>query len=169
MHEAARPEAYQTPESSIFNVEAMSDEQIILLHRGLTSAFDSEEVASGIRDKDIAEGMVSQLRSDFGNLASRDPERVKRLVEWCMHSDKGYDHEFAETIAPSLVAHDYPFVRDTLISLSIDGLEMASEGTFLTIPRLMRDHLTPEQVADFNAHLEVRGADPMSPARPDQD
>jgi hypothetical protein len=165
MHEAPRPETYQAPEASIFNVEAMGDEQIILLHRGLISAHDSEDIASGKHDRDVADSMLSQLRAELGALASRDPRRVRGLVEQSMQSDKGYDHEFAQRVAPSLLDYDYEFVRDTMISLSTDGSELASEGAYLAIHEEIRDRLTPEQVADFNAHLEARGEHPMQPDR----
>ena len=135
------------------------------LSRGLTSALDSAEVASGQQHRDIADGMLTQLDADLSGPAARDPERVRDLVDQCIQSDKGPDHELALGIGPSLVNYDYAFARDTLVSLYIDGLGGSDEGAMMAIPRLMRDHLTPDQVADFNAHLEARGWEPMTPDR----
>ena len=167
MHEIPRPEIIHEPEARLFNVDAMSDDQIIVLARGLTGVLDSEEVGGGRRHGDTAVGMLTQLETDLSGLASRDPERVRGLVEQCMQSDMGADHELALGVAPSLAGYDYEFTRDTMISLLIDGLGGADEEAILAIPRFMRDQLTPDQVADFNAHLQARDHDPMHPAQPE--
>jgi len=164
-HEIPRPETNHIPEVPFFNVDAMNDEQIIVLSRGLTGVLDFEEVGGGQRHSDTAVGMLTKLETDLSGLASRDPERVRGLVERCMQSDMRADHELVLGVAPTLAGNDYSFTRDTMISLLIYGSELASEGAITAISRLMRDHLTPDQIADFNAHLRARDHDPMTPAR----
>jgi hypothetical protein len=166
-HEIPRPETSHTPEISLFNVDAMSDEQIIVLSRGLTGVLDSEEVGGGRRHGDTAAGMLAQLDTDLSGLASRDPERIRGLIEQCVQSDMVADHELALGMAPSLVGYDYTFARDTLISIRIDGVGGAEEEAMMRIPRIMRDQLTPDQTADFNAHLQARGEEPVIPDGPD--
>ena len=166
-HESIHPETEHTPELRFFNVDAMSNDEIVTLSRGLTGALDSADVGGGEQYRNIAGEMLIQLDADIRDLASRDPERVRNLVEQCMQSDKGADHELALGITPSLASYDYAFIRDVMISLLVDGLGGANEEALIAIPRMMRDRLTPDQVADFNAHLQARDQEPMTPARPE--
>jgi hypothetical protein len=179
-NETPRPETYRTPETSIFNVEAMSNEQIVVLYRGLATIFDATldsdvmpNSSTGSRDQqgydvyNAAGGMMDQLRADLRGLTPRDPERVKELVGKCAQSENEDDHDLAVEVVPSLLHHDYAFTRDTLISLLDSNL--AGDSVILIIPRMMRDQLNQYQIEDFNAHLQARGEEPMSPARSDEE
>lgn len=144
----------------------MSDDQIVMLYRGLTGVLDFGELG-GLRHHEVVGGMLDQLRAGLGGLTSRDPERMRNLVEQCRQSEHTADQELASDVVPTLVHYDYAFTRDTLISLWFDGAEFASEGAYLKIPDLMRDELTPDQIADFNMYIQARGWDPVEPSRPE--
>jgi hypothetical protein len=172
----AHQETEHTPEVRLFNVDAMSDDQIVALYRGLTGAmeseipgtFDSDAAGKDDRRGDAAVQLLEQLDADLSGLAGRDPERVKNLAEQCASSDRTADQELALGAAISLVHYDYPFTRDTLLALHLRGSDISGEGAFVAIPRLMRDELTPDQVADFNAHLGASGWEPMEPDPPER-
>lgn len=60
-HEAPRPEIYRLLEAQLFNVDAMSNDQIVVLSRGLTSALDLAEVGGGQQNHNIAADMLTRL------------------------------------------------------------------------------------------------------------
>lgn len=163
-HEAAYPETSHTPEAQLFNVDAMSNEQIVVLYRGLYGIFVNE-TGEDEENSSTANDMLDQLEHELRELTTRDPERTKQLVADCMQSDRESDEDIASSVVRSLVHYDYTFTRDTLIAFLTDE-RLGPEGAIISVPRLMRDDLTPDQIDDFNAHLQARGHDPIEPAAP---
>jgi hypothetical protein len=170
-HEVPQPERENTPAAQLFNVDAMSDEQIIAVFRGLEGLeFPTREVA------DIVDGLFKQMAADMHDLVSRDPERVRNLVHRCEQSNDDASQLFSAYVAPVLVYYDYEFTRDTLISLSPIGEAarrnpggIAGDIAQWETEDLMRDHLTPEQIADFQAHAALIDSGwPLEPSLPDQ-
>lgn len=155
--EIPQPERELTPEGQFFNVDAMSDDQIVAMHRGLTAIFESDDPLSSQGDS-----LLDRLAADVRESASRDPERVKSLVHRCALSHNEFDRELAVDVAPALADFDYGFTRDVLVFLRVDNDRkesrgLASEAAMVTIPKLMRDHLSAEQIEDFNARLAFYG------------
>jgi hypothetical protein len=168
MYELPRPETSYVPETPLFNVDAMSDEQIIVLYRGLISIYESEEVmVEHSEHEGVADGILTRLEADLSDLTSRDPERVKNLVANCVESVNESDHELALNVVTSLVDYDYSFTRDALLSLSMGSGHVSEGADMRVIPRLMRDRLTEDQIADFNARLRAAGNEPIDPAQPE--
>jgi hypothetical protein len=149
-----------------FNVDAMSDEEIIVLHRGLWAVAErGNEDTDAFDQMQVGDGLHEQVAAEVCDLASRDPERVKQLVARTMSSQEDHDQVLAAKAVPGLLSYDYVFTRDTLMSLSsagelgqrnrehTDGMVFAPETAEDEIGRFIRDdRLTPEQVADFQAH-----------------
>jgi len=157
--EVPQPEQEGTPEVRLFNVDAMNDEQIILLNRALSATAEQETLEDSFA---MSGSLLNQLATDVRDLASRDPERVKQLVHRWAKSSESADREIAAEVASSVVHYDYDFVRDALIFIYAgmpDGESClgASEVAAGAIPELIRDYLTPEQAGDFRARLSFYG------------
>lgn len=153
-----------------FNVERLSDEEIISLHRALYEVSGSDRKADSLWD---------DLTTDVRALASQSPDRVKNLVRRCSYPT-GYsidvDQSFAAYVTPGLAQEDYTFTRDMLISLIAGNAHQRNLGGCACelaenqLRLLMRDQLTPEQVADFNARLAPIYDPELLPLEPaDQD
>lgn len=176
--EIMQPEHYRPPEAELFNVGAMSDDQIVAVYRGLITAFDTQD-SQGLDKRqqggevhdvhNVTAGLLDQLEASVSALTTADPERVKGLVSDCLQSEIEADHELALGVVSSLVHYDYAFTRDSLIFMQSQRhiASQITEGAFLMVPRLMRDHLSSDQIADFNATLEGHGLPSRQPARPE--
>jgi len=186
-HELPRPETSHTPEVRLFNVDAMSDEQIIVTYRGYWTVANhlGNEDTDDFDQMDIGDGLNEQVAAEVRDLASRDPERVKQLVTRTTASQEDSDQDLAANAAPALLNYDYAFTRDTLISITMgeayercvsrgisssdSGSGYASETALGLMRELMRDRLTPEQIADFQAHAAAFDPGwPLEPARPEE-
>jgi hypothetical protein len=172
-----RPETYETPERvPLFNVDDMSDAQIIVTNRALWMAADY-----GIQDGDSFDQMLTgdnlhiKLANDVRDLASRDPERVKNLITVCAYSGIEHDQELAAKSVRGLVGYDYGFTTDILLSMLTepDGYRKfndLAETARDEVRLMMRDNMTPEQIDAFNARYLRYGDDrdqPIQPAEPD--
>ena len=152
-----QPERGYQPPEGLFNVDAMSDEQIVLMSR----SFDA--MARSLRDEPgnddcVYDNMFEGLAADVRGLAARNPERVKGLVRATIRSNCPSDQELASYVVPGLIDHDYYFTREALIYLYCDtGDSQASEAAYAAICKLAKERLTPEQRADFNACLTFQG------------
>ena len=177
-HEASQPETSHTPETRLFNVDAMSDDQIVVLNRGMWAVAD-EIIGDKLFTQEVDFFVHERVGDEVRGLAASDPARVKRLVERLTLSDVGVDHKLAAQVVPELIDFDYAFTRDTLISIYIGNTyeqmrvkhdpHDASETADDQISYLMRDHLTPDQIADFQRHAAFYDPDmPLEPARPDR-
>lgn len=160
-HEGPQFEQDRLRETQVFKVETLSDHQILLLYRGLSTVGIPDDAADKALD-----GLYRQLIADVQGLGSRDPGRLKNLVDHCEQSYNGYDQELGAEVAPGLMEYDYEFVRDTLVSLAASE---AMDATRFVISDLMRDRLTPDQIADFNTRLAVHGDEyRCDPSLPEQ-
>jgi hypothetical protein len=153
MHESTpRPERENAPYQRLFNVDAMSDEQVLTLFSGIQGASRGDPA-------ETADPLFYQLALSVRDLASRDPERVKFLLHRCEQSDDDVEHQVVGYAAQALIDYDYRFTRDVLVSAFVGDAqnrshsEVAQEASRSAIKILMRDHLTPEQAADFNARI----------------
>jgi hypothetical protein len=159
------PERDNVIEASPFDVDAMDDDQIIVLNRGLSAiglvgrmegdSFDEMLVGFNLQDR---------LLGSVRELTLRNPERVKNLVSQYARSAQTADREFVASTVCSLVHYDYEFTRDTLIFLMVDqarqeiSWDTVCEAAHDETRLMMRDHMTQDQIADFNAHLAVYGS-----------
>lgn len=187
--EISQLEREAAPESQVFNVDAMSDDQIIVLYRAFGEIAHSaasgdggiEEEDIGIESNDavaVGDGMWNQLVAGVRDLVARDPQRVRALMGRCVGSPVEIDREFAVEITPALIDYDYFFTRDTLVrtalyqdDLNSPSFSDARDSAWDQVAKLMRDRLTPEQVVDFQAYAAI--LDPtwpvLEPAGPDED
>lgn len=153
MHESTpRPERENPPYQRLFNVDVMSDEQILTLFTGMHKGAPGDPA-------DTADPLFYQLSMSVRDLASRDPERVKFLLHRCEQSDDDVEHEVVGYTAQALIDYDYAFTRDALVSVYVGDAhsrsysDVAHGASESAIRLLMRDRLTPEQQADFNARI----------------
>jgi len=185
-HEAPRSETYRTPEEGLFNVAAMTDEELFEVNAALREHFDYVDEnyfdpTVGAKRHHESHNLIDRFTADVRGLAAYNPDRVRGIVAKCIQSKTGSAHLLAVETAGSLLGFDYTFARDTLIDIhlnrrrpdghSFDG-RASGEASF-TIARLMRDLLTQEQIADFNAtivsrddgdsSMTIEPADPGSP------
>ncbi|BCK57869.1 hypothetical protein NWFMUON74_56410 [Nocardia wallacei] len=150
----------------------MTDEQIIVLHRGIGVAANRGEYREedGFNAMVVGDSISENIWMSLRQLAERQPDRVKRIVEKCANSDIEEDWDLPANAVSGLVDQDYPFVRDTLIRFITDrsyGTAIATDGAERAAEKLIRDRLTDGQIADFNYHYilaggedELRAADP---------
>ena len=160
-HDVSPAERYTPPEAGVFNVDAMEDEQILVLCRALDAA-GAQGVPEGLSREGMAVELLEQLDADLRDLAARDPERVKNLMARCVKSPYESDREVAAGVLPALLDYDYEFTRDSLIFLRVDDGEdrpseerkgRSNDGAAGTIHELRQTRLTPAQIADFDARL----------------
>lgn len=153
---------------SHFNLNAMSDDQIIVLHRGLWSLSNlSSVLGEGENDAFDQPSIGDQLGEvffikDANNLALHDPGRVKNLLEGCASSDVAADHALVARVVGSLVDYDYAFTTQTLLTLLTDpetgrrSWDDVADTVQDAVRFLMRDHMTPDQIVAFNQELVLR-------------
>src|SRR5882672_583845 len=151
-HGVQKPELEKTPESRLFNVDAMSDEEIVTLSRGLLAMFNEGPGGEDFLDPSIiGDKLRDKLVSEVQDLGTRDPERVKNLAHKCARSQNEADQEFAAYVAPGIAHFDYDFARDVLVYLMLDPEDQRNSigwGPIREVARdkiaeLMRDQLTP--------------------------
>src|SRR5579859_1577099 len=111
--EVSPPERDSAPESHLFNVDMMNDDQIVVLGRGLWALEEAEYQDDDSLDSlTIGESMHEQLTREVRELALRDPERIKALVQRLEASSEDSDQEIAARAVPELVSFDYELTRD---------------------------------------------------------
>lgn len=145
------------PEVRLFNVDALSDDEIVVLFRGISAAANEgyDEAELPFDQMHTGDGLLDRLARDMRDLASRDPERVKGLVDRCARSGVVADEDLAASTVSALLPYNYEFTRDTLAFLHANAADgTVGESVFLEIHRLIDNELTPEQVADFDAHVD---------------
>lgn len=153
--ERPNPEQKGASEGNVlFNVDVMSDRQIYTVYTRLISI--KSRLFEHPDDEPFVDSLSDQLRSAVFDLANRNPDRVRNLVRTYTDDPTDGHHEFAAEMVPALLDHDYEFTRDTLISIAIgDAWARSQDGGIGhdtardEIRYLMRDRLTPAQVADW--------------------
>jgi hypothetical protein len=180
--EIPQPERERNPEATLFNVDAMTDEQITVLRRGLNELSEAISQAENSNERNdeigVSDNLWERLADEVGGLVERDPERVRGMVQRLALSRYTDDRAFAGHVAPHLLDHDYEFTRDVLVFLANGetmpndlitsaGSEEYDMDAIQRIAVLMRDRLTPEQSADFNSRITSEGVDgTIRPAAP---
>jgi hypothetical protein len=172
--EIPQPERDRGPEVRLFNVDALSDDELIVLARSFREAADHEDESEPFSQTATYDNLLDRLALDVRDLATRDPERVKGLMSRCRESNVGGDQDLAVNTVSVLVHYDYEFTRDMLVSFLAGPDAHTEEDIRLmatsAIRKLMRYELTSEQSDDFNVQL-VRFSythEPLEPARPDE-
>ncbi|WP_338773036.1 hypothetical protein V7968_16345 [Nocardia vulneris] len=151
------------PQERLFNAEAMTDDQLILLQRGIRDSQRRFEPTVDFPSDEISDGLHLAFFDSIRDLATRAPERVRGLTERCKASETPEDWWFGAEAAASLIHHDFEYTRDALVGMVVDPRIGDDDFTAYLmihetiIPDLMRDHMTPEQIQDFNVHLAVTG------------
>ena len=126
-----KPERENTAEAKLFNVDAMSDDQIVALYR----AFEQKcgEMYPGldgrINEGNMAQDLLNRLVAEAAGLASRDWERVENLVTAAMHSTDEMTGCLAAEVAGALAPTHYSFARDVLITLAAARDERGEAAT----------------------------------------
>jgi hypothetical protein len=159
-------------QADVFNLDVMTEDQIIVSHRGLAQLADAGPNADDSIDQTaVGDNLSDRLVSGIRELASRDPERLKHLVHRCVTSNNDADRLLGVYVAPSLVAYDYGFTRDALVYSMVDqatgrvAWHGIAEAARLEARELFRDSMSPVQRADFNDQLAFYGNDiPIEPA-----
>jgi hypothetical protein len=158
------PEREQTPKPRLFNVDEMSDVQIIVTNRaiGFGAYWNPDEIeADGFEAMTVADELHDYLAEAVRGLATRDPERVKQLAQRCLNSKNQDDLMFAAKFIEGLIEYDYAFTRDSLIWLLVsdepnyadhDGWVDAKDA----LERLANERLTPEQIDDFSRAMTAQ-------------
>jgi hypothetical protein len=168
-HEAAFPERSHTPDAPLFNVDALSDKESTVIYRGLTAAADA--IAESEEDPinmNTGDGLLDFLTEEVRWVATRDPERVKGLVQGLAASADEADKEFAARTTRSLVHYDYAFTRDVLFQLLDEPYAAdASEAAHFELNRMPQDGLTSDQIADLSARFTTRGFGPNEVRQPE--
>jgi hypothetical protein len=151
-HEAAFPERSHTPDAPLFNLDAMSDREITVMYRGLAAAGDEiEESGEEPSHLNTGDGLLNFLTEEVRWVATRDPERVKGLVQGLAASEDDADRDFAARTARSLVHYDYEFTRDVLFQLMDEERADASEAAHFELNRIVGDGLAADQIAGLRA------------------
>jgi hypothetical protein len=166
--EVPRPEREWQPRTGLFNVDAMSEDEIVILYRSLALLVEQVQDESGDEDT-VGNEMWEVLAADVRGLVARDPERVKNLVHRCTMSHKAVDREFAAYTAASLIDYDYSFTRDALVFLeavpdreSVEGhYDIASEaGGILTV--VIESEFEPPSAGEIATDLALATNGPLA-------
>ncbi|MFJ3896849.1 hypothetical protein [Streptomyces sp. NPDC090083] len=130
----------------------MSDEEIVMVYRGLDAVTDTE---ISCEEDDLKQNLINRLCRELGDLATRDWERVKNLVSTAAQSENEIVGCFAVDVAAALVRTNYEFARDTLVALDVarDDRSVQVSSQFCNL--FQSGVLTPEQAADLEARLEA--------------
>ena len=144
-----QPERDTTPEYELFNLDAMTDEQVILTGRAYLGESDRLSECGDAESVSVAEDMADRLGTDLGRLALRNPERARGVITRLATAEVGDEHrvdrELAALWVPQLIAIDYEFTKRILLALQeTDVMDMA----ILVVQDLI-GRSTPDQAADL--------------------
>jgi hypothetical protein len=153
------PEGY--PQAGLFNLSAMSDEQITMLGRVLDQGHErmADENARLPQQEQVsmetAAILLDHLGADIALMATTSPERGKAFLSRLANSDNLYDRNLAAASAvPLALSGDYEFARNVLFNAYRNDL---SQGTDLEgmadarvkdLIELLR-HTRPDQAVDL--------------------
>ena len=150
------PERESQVERNPFNIETMTNEEIIGLGRTLAAAADKLSSEDEPPEAGQLEAIWESLQRAVRKLPSRDIERARRLLSEQMASGNPHDIEAAAEWVEGFLQYDYELARDTLIRIYTDGSLAGHEIAFEIIAQRLNGverQLTPEQRADFEAKL----------------
>jgi hypothetical protein len=154
-----QPEREYQPRTGLFNVAAMSDDEILLMGR----AFEERGILLRRADENdsAADALFSlddSLTADVDALASSNPERLKELVHRTALSQNAYERCFAADHVASLFSSDWAFARDVIVHLHIADRPSEEVDFGRDYPDSLNEaqcKMTPEQVSDYNAHISL--------------
>jgi hypothetical protein len=144
-----RPERDTSPEYRLFNLDAMTDEQIVITGRGYLAESDRLSNLADHQAMDAVDEVRELLHKDFGRLVHRNPERARRIISGLIVDMDGVAHrldrELAATLAPGIAPVDYEFAKQTLLRLcNTDAFDSA-----VSCGNALLECVTPEQAEDF--------------------
>lgn len=167
-----KEETERTPEVRLFNVDAMSGEQVIVLHRALALAGDTSGPEGDIvNHSTVGDEMIAALHKEVMQLP---PERLWVVVKQCNLSKEAADWMLAAYAARRLAPQDQELAIETLFSIAtiqhpdemID--ELARDAAHDSLELLMRDQLTAEQNETLiRRYEEANGIGYLTPADAD--
>lgn len=160
-HEVPNHEREGNRNIALFNVDVMTDDDIVVLYRGISTIADHHPHTTDQFDPTTTgDDMCDRLASEIRALAARDPERVKQLVHRAAFSVDSYDRSLAANSVVGLVQYDWEFTRDVIVHLAVDhdnprivGEGLHYESISDAINSLRNEVLDPEQLDDLNARL----------------
>src|SRR5262245_23191139 len=116
--EVPKEEQYRRPERGLFDVDAMSDDQIVALGRAL----DREHLRlcdeGDLSDvSEVTAHLITSLGTEIGDMTARNPDRGKALLQRLAQSDNDHDLNVAINASIVLGLVDYEYTRDMLLSI----------------------------------------------------
>lgn len=166
------PEMESVHETPLFDLDAMTDDEIIVTHRAITQLANAGPRSSdGFDAQFISDSLGDRLSRQVVELGARAPERVKAILARCLRSDLESDGELIPPAAAGIVSSNYELARDSLISYLVrPEVTYAPEIARGFASDMMRDSMTPEQVADFNSrYLAAGGYVALQPSRTEEE
>ena len=147
-----QPEREPLPSYSVFNLDAMTDEQILTTGRAFYALMEARyEDRAQVK---MTQTMANVLSDDFRTLAARHPNRARGIVDHLIALREGQPHHGAPDDDLSLATYwslriapvDYEFTKSRLLHLgkmrgAFDAVASASSS--------LEYYVTPEQYADW--------------------
>lgn len=155
----AQPEREYQERPGLFNLEAMTDDEITELGCALDDAYWAGYPDGGVNP--AYDALNGCFRLSVRSLASTQPQRIKGLIERWTQASNAAQREHAVYTVEAFLEDDFPFVRDTLIFIETDWptpferSSVCGEQAFVKLRELASERFTPEQWADTQARLEV--------------
>jgi len=136
------------PEYQLFNLDAMTDEQIAITGRAYLAESDRVIKRGNPEAVDAVQEILNQLSDDFVRLMRCSPDRARNLISGLVvgatDEEHRYDRELAITWAAHTAPVDYEFAKRTILSLrDTDAADLIYDQISIG------SYLTPEQYADF--------------------
>jgi hypothetical protein len=111
------PEREPQTERNPFNIEAMTNEDVIETGRTLAAAADELDDSPTATDLD---DLWEELQRAVRQLPERDIDRARQLLSEQMASGNPHDLEAAAEWVEGFLEYDYELARDTLIRIYAD-------------------------------------------------
>lgn len=152
MEYLSRPEQEEPEYGQVFNLDAMSIEQIQRLNQGLWAGYDKAMSASqDIDNTRIEDSLLDRLGESIQALASRDIVRGREVLTALAASEEPHDREMAAECAPDFANYDAQFASDVVVQLQGDS--DIGDASNVCLWKL-KERLTPEQAADLVRRAE---------------
>ena len=149
-HEAPLPgpEREMSTQYELFNLGAMTDEQIIMTGRAFISEYDRQadtSIASGqYVEPHVMNELTRKIDEDFGRLAGVDLRRAQSIIATLEASEEKYDMELVGDWVIRIAPHDFEFARNAILKLRVRDLDSATSAE-VRLP----DFVTADQMRDY--------------------
>jgi hypothetical protein len=163
--EIPQPERYRRPEGGVFNLFAMTGDQVVALGRALFALAYAkvEQNGEGTPMKDAGDYMWHALAVDIGRTAAQHSEHGRKLLLTLTTSDHDHDLKLAANALPTVAESDYELARDTLLALDRHVSELpdseadvpVSLAVFLAVD-YMCEELPSEQSTELRSRYEAQ-------------